>query len=908
MKKAVKNVIRLLLIPIFFCTLLFGIGLSEKTAFAEEQTVYDVEKEYPGATGDYAQVSGSGGPNWYFQALDTVGFYAYGTIGSDSDTGALATDTTNTTLQLYPLVRDGNQGNGTPTELKDGSGNKNLDYLVQYPAGNGIAYSDAEIGTGYYTSSQQYLRISGGQSVHPGTNLSVVYSFRVPKSGSVYLKDDIRVVVGGNGVRLAVYHQPKENTGLGYGAWGGSVAMSLYGAKPVFPTPKTNIQASGEGWQLIQAGSTYRFITDNIDVVEGDILHFILDANGDITNDQTFFAPKVVYGQRPDELTLDKSEVTLAAPAEGAGNGETYKLTATIAPAASAGKTVTYSTSNGAVATVDENGLITAVGEGTATITATLQDGVSEDENPVTAVCRVTVVPPDDSISIVQSGEELTIEQAHTLQLSYRILPPSSSGKTVVWSIVGESPEAEGDTVITLSDKGLVTAKNAGTATVRVAIADSEAYAECTVTVTKASDPVLSVNKQSVNILAGNSATVLTEISPLFHENDEVTVVSSDGEIATAEWEAGTLTVSAKGAGTATLTLSVRDGNSVEITVNVLAESDKVYGWRSSFRNEQGPQWHYYMLKEGEENYSELRYSTSEWGAYEENTAQMLQAGGWVPKAAELVSEGVDGSHNQYLLLWQGHMIHPGKGYDAVLGFCAPLTGTLDFMSYFRSYDSRSDGVRIRVFKGDEQIFPAAGRQLVSYGNPVEAAVCNLTVTAGDMFYIVVDCNEANAFDSCYLDPEFRYTDFEVVPDRLEIKQSNVSVSAGKDMLLTATIISTDGNDKQIKWTSSDETVATVNRFGIVSAKKTGTVTITAELADGTKAECTLTVTAEVQEKTEGGGMESWKIAMIAVSCAVAVAVCVGIALTVVLKKRKNRNSQDGGNADNENNGDDQDE
>ncbi len=176
------------------------------------------------------------------------------------------------------------------------------------------------------------------------------------------------------------------------------------------------------------------------------------------------------------------------------------------------------------------------------------------------------------------------------------------------------------------------------------------------------------------------------------------------------------------------------------------------------------------------------------------------------------------------------------------------------------------------------------------------------------MFYIVVDCNEANAFDSCYLDPEFRYTDFEVVPDRLEIRQSNVSVSAGKDMLLTATIISTDGNDKQITWTSSDETIATVNRFGIVTAKKTGTVTITAELADGTKAECTLTVTAEVQEKTEGGGMESWKIALIAVSCAVAVAVCVGIALTVVLKKRKNRNSQDGGNADNENNGDDQDE
>jgi len=66
--------------------------------------------------------------------------------------------------------------------------------------------------------------------------------------------------------------------------------------------------------------------------------------------------------------------------------GPTGTLTATVAPDDATNKTITWSTSDGSVATVN-NGVVTAVGSGTATITASTQDGGK------TATCAVTVNP-----------------------------------------------------------------------------------------------------------------------------------------------------------------------------------------------------------------------------------------------------------------------------------------------------------------------------------------------------------------------------------------------------------------------------------------------------------------------------------------------------------------------------------
>ena len=100
-----------------------------------------------------------------------------------------------------------------------------------------------------------------------------------------------------------------------------------------------------------------------------------------ITQDLTLFAKweKQAVTVAVTGVTLNKTEATLTA------KGQTVQLTATVAPANATNKNVTYATSNAAVATVSESGLVTAVAKGTADITVTTADGNK------TAVCKVTV-------------------------------------------------------------------------------------------------------------------------------------------------------------------------------------------------------------------------------------------------------------------------------------------------------------------------------------------------------------------------------------------------------------------------------------------------------------------------------------------------------------------------------------
>ena len=115
---------------------------------------------------------------------------------------------------------------------------------------------------------------------------------------------------------------------------------------------------------------------------------------GDILNDDWWYQAlyNVSYSKSTPEgdvatsITLDKSEVTLKAT-------QTTKLTATVLPETATNKSVTWTSSNEAVAIVDANGTVTAVGVGEAIIMATIADG-----SDLSASCVVTVLPtPGDA-------------------------------------------------------------------------------------------------------------------------------------------------------------------------------------------------------------------------------------------------------------------------------------------------------------------------------------------------------------------------------------------------------------------------------------------------------------------------------------------------------------------------------
>ncbi|MCR4420655.1 MAG: Ig-like domain-containing protein [Clostridia bacterium] len=108
------------------------------------------------------------------------------------------------------------------------------------------------------------------------------------------------------------------------------------------------------------------------------------------------------------EYTVPRVAVTGVSIAEGdeveLEAGQTKQLTAVVQPVNATNQNVTWSSSNAAVATVSETGLVTAVSPGTATITVTTQDGGHTDSITVTVVPaepdrpRYSVEPAEDDL------------------------------------------------------------------------------------------------------------------------------------------------------------------------------------------------------------------------------------------------------------------------------------------------------------------------------------------------------------------------------------------------------------------------------------------------------------------------------------------------------------------------------
>ena len=91
-------------------------------------------------------------------------------------------------------------------------------------------------------------------------------------------------------------------------------------------------------------------------------------------------------------VALDKTTVNLK-------KGETVKLNATVAPADADNKEVTYTSSNSAVAKVDNTGLVTALSSGEAVITVTTKDGSK------TASCKVAVAKETEPLAITVTSK-----------------------------------------------------------------------------------------------------------------------------------------------------------------------------------------------------------------------------------------------------------------------------------------------------------------------------------------------------------------------------------------------------------------------------------------------------------------------------------------------------------------------
>lgn len=157
-----------------------------------------------------------------------------------------------------------------------------------------------------------------------------------------------------------------------------------------------------------------------------------------------------------ESVTLDKTTLSLVEE-------ETATLTATVAPANATDKTVTWTSDNREVATVDQNGKVTAVAPGEAQIRVSANGLNSAAGLEVCNVCMVTVSEADIPVKTVTitkpTTTEYTVGSDVTLEAKVNT-DATVSDKTIKWS------SSDADVASVDETTGKVTFKKAGEVTI----------------------------------------------------------------------------------------------------------------------------------------------------------------------------------------------------------------------------------------------------------------------------------------------------------------------------------------------------------------------------------------------------------------------------------------------------------
>ena len=337
-------------------------------------------------------------------------------------------------------------------------------YKIQaYNKGDSVVFPTTPQKDGYtfiawYSDSNYENKVSNG-TLTINSNIDLFAKFaEISKTFTVkFVNDDLVSVI-------------KTTSDLGVGD---KVAL------PAEPTSTKETGLTFAGWYLKADGSDTP--------LSGEYSVDVADSN---EYEITFYA---VYVKT--EIPVTAIVIKPVAPA--AQVGESVKLSVEYTPSdANKGKAITWSSDKPSVAAVDTNGNVNAVSAGTATITATTENGVTKS---------VTFTSTEIAYSISVSPTDRSLEVGQTYSFTAETSPADLQ---VIWS----SSDAK---VATVDQSGKVTAVAKGNATITAKIKDRSEAAEATVNVTSAvSDKPVSITLIAPSsIRKGNSTQLSAQVS-----------------------------------------------------------------------------------------------------------------------------------------------------------------------------------------------------------------------------------------------------------------------------------------------------------------------------------------------------------------------------------------------------------
>ena len=580
----------------------------------------------------------------------------------------------------------------------------------------------------------------------------------------------------------------------------------------------------------------------------------------------------------PKSVALDATSLKLY-------QGASKQLTATIDPVNASDKTLKWTSSNTAVATVNGSGVVTAAGKGSATVTVTTVNGKS-------ASCAVTVAPKyPESVSL--SATSLKMYAGDTAKLTATISPSDVEQTALTWS----SSDAS---VVAVAADGTLSAVKAGNATVSVRAADGKT-ASCAVAVAHRYPTSVSLSRTSIFIHAGEKTTLTATISPTDVKDKSLTWTSSDpavvavdasGNVSALQVGDAVITVSSPGGASATCSVAVARALPSSVSVNIPTAVIEV-GDKVTIRASVSPA---------------DAVSTVKWSSSDASIAKISGSGQFTavaPGKAQIIATTENGltAHCDVTVLEKGIpatavTLDPSR-LVLVNGESASVKATIepaDVSNKFIIWTSSNESVAKVDDKGNvtsvspgvcnitAQCGQASTRLTVRVNEfvPVSSVTLDRTTVdaeEGDEFDLkatvapstasyktlawasnneevaVVDQNghvrvlsfgvaviSATATDGSNVSGECRVSVKGFVPvSRIELNRTEFSIEEGNSFTLTATVFPEDATDKSISWRSSNENVATVDN-GFVTVRKPGNAVITVQALDGSGVTATCSI------------------------------------------------------------------
>ncbi len=501
-------------------------------------------------------------------------------------------------------------------------------------------------------------------------------------------------------------------------------------------------------------------------------------------------------------ITTPVESVTLNSASISLEEGQTTTLVATINPNDADEKTVKWSTSSASVATVS-NGIVTAVAEGNATITASV-GGKS-------ATCAISVkkkVIAVTSVTLNKSTLSLTKGQSQTLTAT--VSPSDATDKTVTWS----SSDA---TVATVTQDGRVTAMKSGSATVTAKAGEKSATCEVSITT-----PVESVtlNSASISLEEGQTTTLVATINP--NDADEKTVKWSTSSASVATVSNGIVTAVAEG--NATITASV-GGKSATCAISV---KKKVIAVTSVTLNKST-----LSLTKGQSQTLTATVSPSD--ATDKTVT-------WSSSDATVASVTQDG---RVTALKSGSATIKAKAGEKSATCEVSITTPVESVTLNSSSISLEEGqtttlvATINPNDADEKTvkWTTSSASVATVSNGVVTAVAEGTAT--------ITASVGGKSATCAISVKKKV----IAVTSVTLNKSTLSLTKGQNETLSATVTPDNATDKTVTWSSSDATIVSVTQDGRITAMKSGSATITAKAGEKS-ATCEVSITTPVESVT----------------------------------------------------------